>query len=171
MSSIPKYAVNVQAILNSSPVFDQFLEETDYIPTNARYRYGGELLQGLEGQIPRFITPNKPEATDVTFRQLIWGNEFLAGRPTGAAGEFYRDFGFLGIIVGGLLVGIVAQGMTGLRVRVGGTAGRPLRTCLFVVGMLLLFQFLIGSYSLVFGEALEVGIPLCIAVLLFGRSA
>ncbi|MEA2355226.1 MAG: hypothetical protein QOD61_1355 [Solirubrobacteraceae bacterium] len=171
LANVPRYAVDTRIILNSSPVFDQFLEETNYVPIHAGYRYGGELGQGLRGQLPRFLYPGKPEATDTSFRKLIWGNRFLAGRPIGAAGEFYRDFGFVGIVVGGLLLGAFARALTGLRVRHGPSEGRKLRACLFVVGVLLLFQFIIGSYSLVFGEALEIGIPLALGLTLFARSA
>jgi hypothetical protein len=171
LRSVPRNAVNAQVILNSSPVFDQLLEETNYVPERANYRYGGELAQGLLSQIPRFLYPAKPPATDVTFRQLIWGDRFLAGRPAGAAGEFYRDFGFVGVAIGAVLVGIFARGLTGLRARAGGPEGRSLRAALFVVGMLLLYQFIVGSYSIAFGSALELGIPLVIALKLFARPA
>jgi hypothetical protein len=163
-ASVPQHAFDVRAILNSSPVFDQFLEETDYIPAHAGYRYGGELGQGLAGQIPRFLDPHKPVSNDTSFRELIWGNEVGGGRPVGAVGEFYRDFGFVGVAIGGILLGFVIRAMMGLRARCGADAGRSLRTCLLVVGVLLLYQFLVGSYSLVFGEVLELGIPLAIAL-------
>ena len=169
VSAAPRYAVDVATILNSSPVFDQLLEETNYVPASAGYRHGGELAQGILGQVPRFVYPGKPEATDITFRKLIWGDRFLAGRPVGAAGEVYRDFGFPGIAFGGLLVGVLARMLTGLRVRSGPPEGRRFRALLFVVGMLLLYQFLVGSYSLVLGSALEIAIPLLLALGLFAR--
>jgi hypothetical protein len=169
-ATIPRHALDVRAILNSSPVFDQFLEETDYIPAHSGYRYGGELGQGLAGQIPRFLDPDKPVSNDTSFRELIWGSETAGGRPVGAVGEFYRDFGFVGVAIGGLLLGFLIRAMMGLRPRYGPDAGRSLRTCLLVVGVLLLYQFLVGSYSLVFGEVLELGIPLAIA-LAVARSA
>jgi hypothetical protein len=169
LASVPRYAVDAQVILNSSPVFDQLFEETNYVPLRRDYRYGGELGQGLLSQIPRFLYHGKPPATDVTFRQLIWGDQFLAGRPVGAAGEFYRDFGFLGVAIGGLLVGMLARGITGLRTGTGGREGRSIRAALFMVSVLLLYQFIIGSYSIMFGSALELGIPLFIALKLFAR--
>ena len=171
LSSVPHYALDAQVILNSSPVFDQLFAETDYIPAHAGYRYGGELGQGLISQTPRFLYPHKPQSTDTTFRQLIWGNEFLAGRPVGAAGEFYRDFGFPGVVVGALVLGILARGLIGLRTRYGGPDGRPLRAALYVIGVVLLYQFLVGSYSILFGTILEIGIPLALAVKLFARPA
>ena len=171
VTSIPGYAITAQVILNSSPVFDQLFEETNYVPLHAGYRYGGELGQGLLSVAPRFLYPGKPVATDVTFRQLVWGDEFAAGRPVGAAGEFYRDFGFPGVIVGALLIGIFARALTGLRTRMGGPEGRSLRVALFVVGVVLLYQSIVGSYSIVFGSALELGIPLFIALKCFARPS
>lgn len=167
---VPANAVNARTILNSSPVFDQLFMATNFIPESAGYRYGGELSQAVRGNLPGLLYEGKPESTDVTFRKLIWGERFLAGRPTGAPGEFYRDFGFAGIIVGSLLFGIFARGLSGLRARAGGEAGRPLRIALFVVGLLLLYQFAIGSYSLAFGSALAIGLPLFLGLKVFGRS-
>lgn len=171
VKDVPRYAVDVRSVLNSSPVYDQLLEEVDYIPSRAGFRHGGELAQGVLGQIPRFVYPVKPEATDTTFRRLIWGEYFLAGRPTGAAGEFYRDFGFVGAAVGALLLGLLARGLTGLRARAGGPAGRQVRVIGYVVGCLFLYQALVGSWSVVLGSALELGIPLGLALGLTLRRA
>ena len=170
IKDVPANALNARTILNSSPVFDQLFMETNFIPARAPYRHGGELSQAVRGNLPGLLYEGKPEATDVTFRKLIWGERFLAGRPTGAAGEFYRDFGFPGIIIGSLLFGIFARGLAGLRARAGGEAGRPLRIALFVIGVLLLYQFAIGSYSLVFGSALAIGVPLLLGLNVFARS-
>lgn len=171
LPNVPKYAVNVRAILNSEPVFDDFLMETNYVPTRARYRHGGELAQGLLGEIPRFVYSSKPEPNDLTFRKLLWGNRFSAGRPVGAAGEFYRDFGIPGILIGAILLGIVARGLTGLRVRAGPPEGRGLRTAIFIIGVVLLYESLVGSYSILFSSALEAAIPLFLGVRVFARTS
>lgn len=171
LANIPSRAVDVRAMLNSSPVFDQLLAETNFVPAAAPYRYGGELAQGVLGQVPSIVYPDKPEATDITFRKLLWGERFLAGRPVGVTGELHRDFGFPGIFFGGLLLGIGARALTGLRSRVGAPAGRELRALLFVLGLMLLYQCLVGSWSLVFGSALAIAIPLVLAVRIFARPA
>gem|GEM_PF-3602842 len=169
LANIPSNVVDVRSMLNASPVFDQLFAETNYVPAVAPYRHGGELAQGALGQIPSIIYPGKPEATDITFRKLLWGERFLAGRPTGIAGALHRDFGFPAILFGGLLLGVAARALTGLRARVGAAPGRELRALLFVVGLLLLYQCLIGSWSLVFGSALAIAIPLVLAVRIFAR--
>jgi hypothetical protein len=144
---------------------------TNTVPARAPYRYGGEIAQGALGQVPRFVYPGKPDANDTSFRRLIWGETFKAGRPIGAVGEFYRDFGFAGIIIGALLLGVLARGLTGLRAAAGGERGRELRAAVFVLSLVLLYQFLVGSYSIVFGQALAMGIPLLLAIKVFARPA
>lgn len=168
---VPGNAVDARAILGASPVYDQVFAETNIVPRAAPYRYGGEFAQGLLGQVPSIIYPGKPEANDLTFRKLVWGERFQAGRPVGAAGEFYRDFGFAGIAVGSLLFGIIARALTGLRARAGAAEGRELRIALYVIGLLLLYQFTVGSYSLAIGSGLAVAIPLALALRIFARSA
>jgi len=168
---VPRHAVEARAILGASPVFDQVFAEMNLVPRASPYRHGGELAQGILGQVPSAIYPGKPEANDLTFRKLVWGERFQAGRPVGAAGEFYRDFGFAGIAIGSLLLGIIARALTGLRARAGEAAGRELRIGLYVVGLLLLYQFTVGSYSLVFGNGMAVAIPLVLALRIFARPA
>lgn len=169
LARVPAFAVDVRPLLNASPVYDQFLIATDYVPSRAPYRYGGELAQGVLGNVPSFLNPAKPESNDISFRKLIWQERFGAGRPIGVAGEWYRDFGFLGFVVGGTLLGILVQGLTGLRRRAGGPEGREFRTAGYVVGFVLLFEFLIGSWSLIFGLMLEILFPLLLATTLVTR--
>lgn len=171
IADVPRNAVNARAILGASPVFDQVFAEMNLVPRTAPYRYGGELAQGVLGQIPRAIYPGKPEANDLTFRKLVWGERFQAGRPVGAAGEFYRDFGFLGVVIGALLLGSLLRTVTGLQARAGPRAGRELRIALYVVAVLLLYQFTVGSYSLVLGSGLAILIPLVLALRIFARPA
>lgn len=171
LGHLPEHAVDVRTILNASPVFDELFMATDTIPTASPYRYGGEIVQGAVGQLPRFIYPGKPEANDLSFRKLIWGDRFLAGRPIGAAGEFYRDFGLPGVVLGALLFGMLARALTGLRAGVGESEGRELRVAIYVLAVVLLSQFLVGSYSIVFGQALAMGIPLLLALRVFARPA
>lgn len=169
LADVPAQAVKARAILGASPVFDQFLIATNYVPAASPYRYGGELGQALLGQVPSFVYPGKPEANDTSFRKLIWGDRFLAGRPIGAAGAFYRDFGLPGIALGALLFGVLARALTGLRSRTGGPEGRELRSALFVLAVLETFIFTIGGYSLAFGYAITIGMPTLLGVAFFAR--
>ena len=92
-----------------------------------------------------------------------------AGRPIGATGSFYRDFGFAGVLLGGLLVGLLARALTGLRAGAGDEAGRPVRASLFVLGVLLMFIFTVGGYTLAFGYALTIAVPVVLAFAVFAR--
>lgn len=170
LADVPQQAVRARAILGTSPVFDQVLIATNRIPAASPYRYGGELSQAVRSQIPSALYPDRPEANDTSFRKLVWGDRFLAGRPIGAAGSFYRDFGFAGVLAGGLLFGLLARALTGLRASAGGEAGRPARVALFVLGVLLTFIFTVGGYALTFGYALTIALPVVLAFSVFARA-
>lgn len=169
LARVPAFAVDVRPLLNASPVYDQFLFATDYVPSRSGYRYGGEFAQGVLGNVPSFLNPTKPESNDISFRKLIWQERFGAGRPVGAAGEGYRDLGFPGIALVGVLVGIFVRGLGGLRRRAGPPGGREARIAVYVVAVVLLYEFLIGSWSLVFGLALEILLPLLAGMFLITR--
>jgi hypothetical protein len=171
LADAPAQAVKARAILGASPVFDQVLIATNRIPAASPYRYGGELRQAVASQVPSMLYPARPEANDTSFRKLIWGDRFLAGRPIGAAGGFYRDLGFIGVVLGGLLVGVLARALTGLRAQAGGEEGRSVRVALFVVGVLLTFIFVVGGYSLAFGYALTIALPVVLAMTFFARPS
>ncbi len=169
IADVPRQAVKARAILGASPVFDQLLIATNRIPAASPYRWGGELAQAAAAQVPSPIYPGRPELTDTSFRKLVWGERFLAGRPIGAAGSFYRDVGFAGVLLGGLLFGVLARALTGLRARVGGEEGRPVRGALFVLGVLLTYIFTVGGYSLAFGYAMTMAPPVVLAFAVFAR--
>ncbi len=169
LADVPAQAVKARALLGTSPVFDQVLIATNRIPAASPYRWGGELSQAVRSQIPSALYADRPEPNDTSFRKLVWGDRFLAGRPIGATGSFYRDFGFAGVLLGGLLVGLLARALMGLRAAAGDEAGRPVRTALFVVGVLLTFIFTVGGYTLAFGYALTIALPVVLAFMVFGR--
>lgn len=169
LADVPGQAVKARAILGTSPVFDQLLIATNRIPAASPYRHGGELTQAVASQVPSALYPERPEPNDTSFRKLVWGDRFLAGRPIGAAGGFYRDFGFAGVLLGGLLLGLLARALTGLRAGAGDEAGRPVRVALFVLGVLLTFIFTVGGYTLAFGYALTIALPVVLAITVFAR--
>ena len=169
LADVPAQAVKARALLGTSPVFDQVLIATNRIPAASPYRWGGELSQAVRAQIPSILYPARPEPNDTSFRKLVWGDRFLAGRPIGAAGSFYRDFGFLGVLFGGLLLGLLARALCGLRAQCGDDPGRPVRVALFVLGVLLTFIFTVGGYTLAFGYALTIALPVVLAFTIFAR--
>ncbi len=170
LADVPAQAVKARALLGTSPVFDQLLIATNRIPAAWPYRHGGELGQALASQVPRALHAGRPESNDTSFRKLVWGERFLAGRPIGAPGGFYRDFGFAGVVAGGLLLGLLARALTGLRVGGGPPEGRPVRAALFVLSVLLTYVFTVGGYALALGYALTIALPVALAITVFARS-
>jgi oligosaccharide repeat unit polymerase len=74
------------------------------------YRYGATYLDAVSFVIPRFMWPEKPKAFsvavgDYALGPLNDGNDI----PPGVVGEFYINFGVLGVIAGSLLMGFVMR--------------------------------------------------------------
>jgi hypothetical protein len=172
LPDVPGYALDVRGLLNTSPVFDQFLEASIYIPQSSPYRYGGEFFSGISGQVPRVLYPGKPDPNDTEFRRLIWGERLQAGRPIGLVGGLYRDFGFAGIAFGAFLFGMLARGVAGLiPPDEAPSEGRRLRIALFAISAVVLYEFVVGGYSIAFGLAIQLFLPLLLAIKVFTRHA
>jgi oligosaccharide repeat unit polymerase len=75
-------------------------------PAKHRLRNGIDYWNGALGVVPRKIWPDKPKPYAVAFRQ-IYQPHTLNGWPVGAPTTWYMNFGWLGLIIGGLISGAV----------------------------------------------------------------
>ncbi len=120
LSSAPKYLVDPRGVLNDLTEFDGVFTATTVIGSPHRYhspapfQYGKGILAAFHSYVPARFDANKPESGDVEFRKLVWGDELQAGRPYTVIGDFWNDFGFFGVVVGSLLLGLLARAMVGL---------------------------------------------------------
>ena len=117
--------------------------------------------------MPGFVDPGKPGPGDVEFRKDVWGDQLRAGRPPTVIGDLYYDFGFVGVAIGAVVVGVLMRGLLGL---VDGPAeGRRYRVGLYALLMVLLYQLVVGTYSIVLGSFIVLVIPYLLAVHVFQR--
>ncbi len=72
------------------------------------YRGGEDFIDGLYATVPRVIRPDAPLAPSpgTWFRQ-VYEPEVANGWPMGSAGEWYLNFGWLGVAIGGLASGLL----------------------------------------------------------------
>jgi oligosaccharide repeat unit polymerase len=161
------HVLDVRVIVNDISYFDHVLYATTIYGNSRPHEYGEFLLNGARSYLPGKIDPNKPEGGDIVFRKAVWGNQFGAGRPPTAVGDFYIDFGFPGVAVGGLLIGIAARTLLGL-LR-GGPAGREYRVAVYAILVLVLYEFVVGTFSIALGFALTLLLPFLVAVHGLGR--
>ena len=117
--------------------------------------------------MPSSLYADKPDVGDMEFRRVVWGDDYGAGRPPTAAGDFFIDFGLPGVAVGALLIGIAARALIGLIG--GGSDGRRYRVTLFAILTFVLYEFVEGTFSIALGFAITMLIPLLITVHGLGR--
>jgi oligosaccharide repeat unit polymerase len=161
------YTLDPRVIINDITSYDDVLYATTIYGQTRPYEHGRFLVNAFRSFVPRRIDPNKPSGGDIAFRKVVWKEEFGAGRPPTAVGDFYIDFGFAGVAVGGLLVGIIARALVGL-LR-GAAPGRQYRVALYAIGLVILYELVVDTFSLALGFVLTLGLPFLIAVHAFGR--
>jgi hypothetical protein len=170
LTSAPAYIIDPRGVLNDMTEFDGVFLATSVVGSPHEYKnpapfgHGQGILDALHSYVPGRIDPDKPESGDIEFRKLVWGNELEAGRPITAIGDFWYDFGFLGVIVGSLLFGLAARALLGLVAPGGEGPGREYRVVLFAVGLVVLYMELITTYSVAIGFVITFGLPFLVAM-------
>jgi oligosaccharide repeat unit polymerase len=160
------HTLDPRVVLNDSTAFDDVLYATTIFGKSRDFEHGQFLLDGARSYLPSRIDPNKPEGGDIAFRKFVWKEEFGAGRPPSAIGDYYIDFGFPGVAVGGFILGILAAALLGL-LR-GPPAGSRLRVALYAIALVVLYELVFDTFSLALGLVLTLALPFLIAVYGFG---
>ncbi len=100
-------AVRQVSVASNATYYDAFVLAVRDWPSLHEYRNGSDFYSGAVAIIPRAVWRGKP--TDTTpgqwFRQ-IYEPTVLNGWPMGSAGEWYLNFGIIGVSVGGLVSGL-----------------------------------------------------------------
>jgi hypothetical protein len=96
------------SVSTNSTSFDAMLLALRDWPSVHQYHGGQDFFVGAEGVVPRILWPGKPQDVrpGAQFRQ-VYEPDVQNGWPLGAAGDWYLNFGFIGIIVGGALSGVL----------------------------------------------------------------
>lgn len=95
------------SVASNSVTYDAFVLAVRDWPARYEYRYGRDFVVGALGVVPRTVWSGKPEhiIPGAWFRQVYEPSK-RNGWPMGSVGEWYLNFGFLGIVAGGLLSGL-----------------------------------------------------------------
>jgi hypothetical protein len=95
------------SLATNSILFDASMLSFRDWPEHYRYRNGEDFYAGAVGVVPRFLWHGKPTAITPGkwFRQVYEPGK-VNGWPMGAAALWYLNFGWWGLVVGGLVSGV-----------------------------------------------------------------
>ncbi|MDL5363428.1 hypothetical protein [Halalkalicoccus sp. NIPERK01] len=88
-------------------IYDNFLGLVEIVPEQVGYFYGLFYARVPLNFVPRSIWPEKPVSTSGGLFRRIALPDASGGRPPGAMGEYYLNFGYPGIPLMGALYGIL----------------------------------------------------------------
>jgi oligosaccharide repeat unit polymerase len=166
----PARALDPRVVLNDNTGFDGLFFATTLFGSRLSHENGQGIVDSVLNFVPSRIYPDKPEAVDAVFREQVFGDRISGGgRPYMVLGEFFRDFGYPGIAVGALLLGMLMRALIGLVRPPNESLGRNFRIGLYAIGAAVLYELFIGTYSIGIGFAITLGFPFVFAVYALGR--
>lgn len=129
-----------------------------------KLHYGEDFLNGMYASIPRAFWPNKPLYLETPGSALRYAYEgHRNGWPPGAIGEWYWNFGLVGVAAGGVLSGLIFRVM---QVRYGDFIRNPFSLTLIVFFVTKMFETGIISQTFV-NYAMSFPFLLIISLLLY----
>lgn len=135
--------------LDAFYLFDSFILLLNNMPSGVPFLLGQSYLKLLYILVPREIWPAKPETITTwvlhVFRPELWSQGVSIGPSF--LGEAYANFGWLGIGVAGVVLGIVVGKITSLRRKI--EAGDVVSTIIYSVGCWFSFEEVRGDFQLV----------------------
>jgi oligosaccharide repeat unit polymerase len=170
LRSAPAHALDPRGALNDDSAFDILFMAMDQFPGVTPHLHGAGVTHALLSYVPRALDPTKPDGGDIWFRKLVWGERFQAGLPYTVIGEFYADFGWAGIAVGSLLLGLFLRAVTALIDVSPRAPGGPYRVALFAILTVVILNLITGTYTIALNYAFQLGVPFVLGVHLLGRS-
>lgn len=100
--------LNIAASITNTIQYGQNIPDLLYsIETKKVEFQGGKyLLNGVLGMIPRAVWNNKPEIDhSLITSKLVYYSDISYGKPVGAFGFAYLCFGYIGVIISGIITG------------------------------------------------------------------
>lgn len=132
--------------------FFRLTQVLDVMPEAYPHTYGGQIYYVLVRPIPRVFWPEKPINSGFDFEAAIGAPGDFVGLSYTVAGEFYLDFGFPMVAIGGFCYGLFAAMWNRLLIEGSG----PARPLLYGLGLLAMFGgirsqqvFMVKSFTVV----------------------
>lgn len=90
-------------------VIDNLIVLLEIVPHEVSYQWGLHIFRVPLNWIPRSIWSDKPVLTAGSMLRRVILPDASGGRSPGQVGRWYFDFGYPGIIIGGLITGLVLR--------------------------------------------------------------
>jgi hypothetical protein len=131
-------------------------------PNRFEYRNGKDFAYGFLGSVPRKIWPEKPDPLPGKWFRQTYQPQVRNGWPVGAPTIWYMNYGWAGIIVGGIISGVVV-GAVAKRYRLAPRHG--INTAVTYFAMVFVFPLGFSSQSPLAWLTWGLPLLLCIAYL------
>ncbi|MFY9469909.1 MAG: O-antigen polymerase [Solirubrobacterales bacterium] len=94
-------------------MFDGLVVERQLVPDRLGYRPGSAIVTTIAQPIPRLVWPDKPYVSDAVVNEAAFGNSGVRAGDASVAyspiGGFYYDSGWIGVMLGMALIGILLR--------------------------------------------------------------
>lgn len=131
----------------------------DSVPKDVEYLWGRSFLTFIFAPIPRTLWETKPIVRIGHFvGTVIYQRPNESGVPPGLIGELYLNFGYVGIIVGMLILGLVLRIIYENHVK--SAKGLLSQLWYIIWAIVLLFTLLSSDFVGAFSQAVRYGVPL-----------
>ena len=127
------------------------------VPDTIPYFYGETFIHVFYSLVPRFFWPDKPDLIEINRVTALVMPSGFGSKPTGTIAEFYMNYGFLCVLLGGLASLFFCRWGESILIR-----GSNISPVWLIMYPLLAEQFLLANHN--FTERLSEGIR-CLVVL------
>lgn len=112
LTTRPKEQLEQLILGPDTEMFDSLANEAEIVPEIVPYRPGSTLLDIAIRAIPRPLWPDKPLESNDLMVSTLWPTHYSQSRASAAfslLGQFYADYGLIGVAVGMTLVGLAMR--------------------------------------------------------------
>lgn len=148
------------------PYFAQIVEESGH---SVEYLNGRTITEAVEALVPRALNPNKPDLNMANWTGKLFGivapTDFETSISPTLMGEFYMNFGFIGVVVGMFFVGALAVWVDRYLI-----VNRDTWTMPLVLQLILWQESFVGHTILPFLKNLLLWLPLLMLLAYWSRA-